>query len=244
MSFLPRRNGWRAPLAAVLFAAAGAAGAVNLQVAPTQVALPAERNAEGLVLRNSGQQPVHAQIRVFRWTQADGQDRLQPTGDLAISPPMLELPAGGEQLVRVVRLGPPPAAETSYRLIVDELPLEQPHDDARRSLRFVLRYSIPVFVAPRGAQPVAPSLRARLVDDAGARFLEIENLGNGHAQIADLRHVGNDGRNSDIAVGLSGYVLPQQRRRWPLPAHAAGRGGSFRARVNGEPDERILELDR
>src|SRR5690606_27632881 len=91
----------------------------------------------------------HAQVRVYRWTQVDGQDVLEATRDLAISPPMLEVASGGEQLVRVVRLGPAPAAtEASYRVVVDELPVAAVDAaDGGEGLRFVLRYSIPVFVA-------------------------------------------------------------------------------------------------
>lgn len=220
-----------------------AAGAATLQVAPTTLTLTAERRAEGLTLRNSGTEPVHAQVRVFRWTQSGGDDRLQPTTGLVASPPMLELSPGAEQLIRVVRTGPPPTTEEAYRVVVDELPLEQGSATRQPGVRLVLRYSIPVFVAPAGPPP-APLLRTRLFDDAQGRFLEIENLGTGHAQVADLGHVDNHGQRQSIADGLSGYVLPGQRRRWPLPAGLMTSSGSFKARINGEPDARELELAR
>jgi len=245
---LPHRgHRWRVLAAILLCGVAAGAGAANLQVTPTTVTLPADRRAEGLTLRNSGTSPLHAQVRVFRWFQSDGEDRLEPATDVAVSPPMLELPPAAEQLVRIVRLGPPPATEeASYRLIVDELPLEQDAGTKQRGLRLVLRYSIPVFLAPQDGPVPAPVLRARLFEDAQQQhFLEIENVGDGHAQIADLGYANASGARREIAAGLSGYVLPGQRRRWPLPADLGTTpDGSFRARINGEADERVLELDR
>lgn len=215
--------------------------ATGLQVWPTKVFVTTERGADGLRLRNNGKRVLHAQVRVFRWEQVNGEDVLEPTREVAVSPPMLELAPGAEHLVRVVRLGPPPVgSEASYRLIVDELPIDET-DAARKSgLQYVLRYSIPVFLSPRDTEQVSPVLHTRLVRDGRARFLEVENAGNGHAQIADLAFV-TGGQRRIIARGLSGYVLPGQRRRWALSDGLDLSGnGAFKARINGEAAERTL----
>lgn len=235
---------WRAACTAALLCFAGLAGAAGLQVSPTTVEVPSARAAGGLTLINNGSRTLTAQARVFRWTQVDGEDVLEPTTDLAISPPMLELPAGGRQLVRVIRHGPPPQDETSYRVIVDELPLEGQRDGEGATLRFVLRYSVPVFLAPADGQPTSPVLHARVTEAEGARQFELQNLGNGRAQVAALAYRAPDGERVSIAPGLSGYVLPGQYRRWDLPDQLAiPSGGSFEARINGEPSARTLALD-
>ena len=237
-----RRN-WRLLGAALLLTASATAGAASLQVSPTTIDLQAARNAAGLTLTNNGDQPLAVQVRVFRWTQAGGDDVLESTTDLAVSPPILELPAGGEQLVRLVRLGSPPAQETAYRMVVDELPVEPPKDTGRPGVRLVLRYSIPVFTGPAGDAGTAPMLHAQVVADGGTRHIELENVGNGRAQVSDLAHVAADGRRQVIAGGLSGYVLPGQHRRWELPATLASTtGGTINARINGEASERTLVL--
>ena len=239
------RHGWRLAGAALLLVFGGLASAAGLQVAPTTVEVPSTRSAGGLTLMNNGSRPLTAQTRVFSWTQVDGEDVLEPTTDLAISPPMLELPAGATQLLRVIRLGPPPQQEASYRVIVDELPLDGGTDSDGAALRFVLRYSVPVFIAPADGQPTAPMLHARVtVADDGDRQLELQNLGNGRAQVAGLAYVAPDGERVSISPGLAGYVLPGRQRRWPLPDRlAAPSGGSFEARINGEPSARTLALD-
>lgn len=234
----------------VLFALCAQAGAASLQVSPTSVTVQAGQNAGGLTLSNTGTTPVHAQVRVYRWTQHDGEDRLEPTRDIAVSPPMLELAPGDRQLIRVIRPGAPPSGtEASYRLIVDELPVEGAADAAKPGLQFMLRYSVPVFVMPRDvaetATAIVPVLRTRLVRDGGRSFIEIANSGRQHAQVADLAFIDADGKRHAVAAGLSGYVLPGQARRWPLPATStAPVAGTFKARINGEPVERSLPLDQ
>jgi fimbrial chaperone protein len=233
-------------LAVAVFAASvPAAHGASLQVSPTSVSLQASQNAGGLTLANTGDAPLRGQVRVFRWRQSDGEDRLEPTTDLVVSPPMLRLAPGQHQLVRVIRPGPAPVGEEAgYRLIVDELPDSTPPDDDRRSLRFVLQYVIPVFLLPADGPPPSPELHARRVQAGGRTSLELRNRGRQHAQIADLQYVGPDGRRHAIAPGLSGYVLPGQTHRWPLPAIALPPGsGTFQARINGEPVAQTLPMD-
>ena len=228
----------------------GLAGAASLQVAPTSITVQARRTADGLKLDNTGTAGLHAQVRVFRWTQVDGEDVLEPTNDIAISPPMIELPPGAQQLVRVVRLGPPPEKiEASYRVIVDELPVDElpvvagPADqtaDNAHGLQFMLRYSVPVFLSPREGL-AAFDLQTRVVRTDAGTWLEIGNQGNGHAQIADLVFVDARGRHTALAPGLAGYVLPGQRKRWHLPTgYGTSVFGTFEARINGESQARAL----
>ncbi|MCT4541825.1 molecular chaperone, partial [Pseudomonas aeruginosa] len=157
------RPSGRCLVACVLLAALTAASshAASLQVAPTSLQLTARQNAEALWISNSGTAPVDVQARVFRWTQRDGRDELEPTSELVVSPPMQALAAGQQQLIRVVRADPqPPPGQLAYRVIVDEVP---PLDPNREGMQFVLRYSLPVFVQPDGTAAEAPQLQASRV---------------------------------------------------------------------------------
>jgi fimbrial chaperone protein len=226
------------------------AQAAGLQVTPTGLTLSARQNADGLWLSNSSSEPLHAQVRAFRWSQAGDEDRLEPTRDLIVSPPALQLPPGERQLVRVIRAGPPPSeGETSYRVIVDELPVPADGDSrAARGLRFVLQYSLPVFLlsaaSPSASGPGAPSLDARLMIDAGRWRLQIANRGDRHAQLADLSLVDRTGRRHVLGEGLAGYVLAGQQRTWALPQGLQASSldaGAIDVRVNGERLERALQ---
>ncbi len=223
------------------------AGASGLQVSPVSLTLQATQNADGLWLSNTGDNVVNAQVRVYRWTQEGGEDKLTPSRALLVSPPMLQLPVEGRQLIRAIRAGAPPsgpgAVQEAYRVIIDELPVETPAAPssapaaigAKRGLQFVLRYSVPIFVQPAGEAPSAPQLRWSVRDDAGKAVLEVTNTGGSHAQLADLNFTDKSGRRTEVHAGLLGYVLPGAQMRWGLkaPATAFAAGGSWEAMING-----------
>lgn len=225
----------------------GAAGAAGLQVSPVTLTLQATQQADGLWLSNAGSAPLDAQVRVFRWTQVDGQERLEPTQALLVSPPMLQLPVEGRQLVRVIRSGPPPAgrAEEAYRVLVDELPL--PQANGEKGLNFVMRHSLPIFVAPAGAPPSPPQLKWALQRQGDQAVLEVGNSGGTHAQLADVVFTDAAGHRTVVHSGLMGYVLPGATSRWQLkpPAGTFTATGQWQVMINGSPaTQNIAPLDR
>lgn len=237
----------------LLAALSGPAAGAGLQVAPISLTLDANARADGLWLSNTGDAPLHAQVRVYRWRQDGGEEKLEPSRELAVSPPMLSLEPGARQLVRVIRLGTAPERiEGAYRVVVDELPIdapavaETPPSEAKRGLQFVLRYSVPVFVVPStmAAAAAVPELHGRLVRDGAQAMLEIENRGDMHAQLGNLVFVDARGERRELVPGLLGYVLPGQHMRWPLAsgADAFAAGGSLQSRINGAPSEQTIAV--
>lgn len=213
----------------------GGASAAGLQVAPISLTLEAGRGADGLWLSNTGDAPLNAQVRVFHWTQAEGEDRLEASRGLVVSPPMLKLEPGGRQLVRVIRTGAPPGRnEDAFRLLVDEVPDESA---LKAGLNFLVRHSVPVFVAPAGDGKTATQLSWSLRGDAAGPRLEVANAGSMHAQLASLSFTGRTGGTVAISDGLLGYVLPGSTMHWPLKGEASAfaQGGQMSARINGEP---------
>jgi fimbrial chaperone protein len=215
----------------------------DLRLEPVSLTLQPDEQATTLWLSNTGQQPLQAQVRLFSWTQDGGGEVLVPARDVAVSPPLLEVPPLGQQRVRVVRLAAGvPAAETAYRLVVDELPHVAPALAAGDES--LLRYSIPVFLLP-APPPAGPQLSARIDEDAaGRRLLRLDNSGDRHARIAALSYVGTGGRRHSLAPSLAGYVLAGRYKHWPLPDDA-GRPpyGRFEAEVNGQPQVLVPEAD-
>ena len=69
--------------------------------------------------------------------------------------------------------------------------------------------------------------------------------GEVHAQIADLVFIDAAGRRNVVAPGLLDYALPGQRMRWPLahPSSLFDKGGTLKARINGEAAEQSLSPD-
>ena len=59
-----------------LFVSSSFAAASGLQVSPISLSLQAKENASGLTLSNTGDNAVHAQVRVYQWSQNEKGDQL------------------------------------------------------------------------------------------------------------------------------------------------------------------------
>ncbi len=233
---------WRTAGLSLMLACVGLTHAASLQVAPTLVAFEPGSKGQALWLSNTGEDaPVRTQVRVYRWTQHNGEEILEPTTDLVVSPPLAELNPDARQLVRIIRTSPMPTdVETSYRLVVDEVP---PADSlAHNGLRLLMRYSVPVFVLPDTKVPPTYQLSSTLEQRDGQTNLVVRNDGGQHAQLADLALLGPDGTRQVLLPGLVGYILPHQTMRWPLPASSGSltARGRLQARINAEADEHVL----
>lgn len=208
-----------APLMLVALAAgSGPSLADGLQVSPVTVEIAAPGAAATLKLRNDGSLPIETQIRVFRWSQMDGQEQLTPTGDVVASPPSTSLQPGTDYTIRVVRVARQPvAAAESYRLLVDELP----NAGARRNgtVALVMRYSIPVFFYARDA--AEPVVGWSIERAQGRLFLASTNRGDRHVRISALSLRDERGAQVSLGQGLVGYVLGRSAMRWPIPSPAA-----------------------
>jgi fimbrial chaperone protein len=203
----------------------------QLQARPTLVELVPGQQAGRLLLANTGDAPVAAQVRVFAWTQVEGDDRLADTAAIAVSPAIVRIPAGGEQVVRVVRLGEVPAGQdASYRLVVDELPV--PEAEAASGIEVRMRYLVPLFVRAAGA--AEPALRCSL---AGSR-LACRNDGGRPAQLGASRLADAGGKTRTLTDGLFGYLLPGTGRHWEFETgQLAGLDGALtlETQINGKP---------
>jgi len=215
---------------------------------------PAQQQAQGLWLSNTGTQPLNVQIRPFQWNQENGDDQLTPTDELVPSTAIVSIAPGDSQFVRLIRLHPEaPPRELSYRVLVDELPA--PVTRKNGGLQFLLRYSIPVFVLPPGVvprlkvntprQPTDVSMLSVRVDERdGKGWLVIQNRGNQRVRLTELSLVDAGGRRTALIDGLVGYVLAGRSRQWQLPVAAGAlRGKTLKAKLNDDQEPQSLPVD-
>lgn len=242
-------------LGALWLLLAGCASAGDLQVAPTVLEFGDGQHAQALWLTNSGTAPLRAQVRVRHWNQHDAAEQLLASDALLASPAIVEIAAGQRQLVRIVRAQSTSVdREDAFRLIVDELPGAAP-GRSHSGLKFLLRYSIPVFVLPPGFTPQlerdAPTathpaqLHGQLRRRDGAAELTLHNVGQQRIRISQLIWLEPSGQQVALTPGLLGYVLAGQRMRWNLPlSRPLTAGGTLQAKLNDDPDPRPLpQLD-
>ncbi|SAK39847.1 P pilus assembly protein chaperone PapD-like protein [Caballeronia temeraria] len=221
--------------AVFLFLQCCASFAASLQISPVTIQLTGAENGKVINLSNEGDEPIHAQVRTFVWDQDDEKDKLTPTREIIASPPIAEVPAGGTQVIRVIRASMAPVPqERAYRLLIDELPPEGA--PAGSNVQFRFRYSVPLFISSAGEME-KPKLQWSIVEKNGKPYLRVMNSGEVHAQLSAVT-LRSDATTIPVSPGLLGYVLPGRMRAWMLPDTARalhGKPADVAATVNGAP---------
>ena len=220
---------------------AAAASAGSLSVSPIRVEIAPGQRSVTLIVRNDGDQTTLVQTQLVAWSQADNEDRLEPTTDLLASPPIFELVPGGVQTVRLALRRPADAdRERSYRILVSEVP--GPPQPGFTGATFALKLSLPVFVDAAMTKAVAQLVWSGAIDADGRLALTATNTGSKHVQVrtVDVMHDGPgvDGRQAGLW-----YVLPGQRRSVmvaPLPGRAIA---TDRVRIHADTDAGIVAAD-
>jgi fimbrial chaperone protein len=208
--------------AGVLASAPAAASTFN--ISPIRVQLGAGHRTEALTLTNAEDAPVVVQVRVVSWSQKDGAEALEDTREVLSTPPVLQIPANGQQVIRVaLRRDPDPERELTYRVIFEEVPQAAPQEFS--GLRVALHLSVPIFVAPSQTKANAQvAWQSRWLTN-GQLELAATNTGNGHLQVTDFE-AQFPGSLMPLRGVSSKYVLPGSRMSWVLtpPADATRQG--------------------
>jgi fimbrial chaperone protein len=232
------RMSWAKLLVPMLLAGTAPASAASLQVAPVRIQVPLGAAATKLMLRNAGSEPINAQARIFRWTLADGKEKLIETRDVVASPPIVKLTPGLETIVRIVRTAKQPVdGEEAYRLIVDEIPPAP--DKMGMSISFVLRQSIPVFFDSKPGS--LASLAWTVENRAGKVIVTAVNSGDKHARISALKLNSSNGSSFSFGDGLTGYVLGHSTAQFSLRGKLKGVGPGAKVWVTAQGNDGPIE---
>jgi fimbrial chaperone protein len=193
------------------------AGASTFNISPIRAELTSAHRTGVLTLTNADDDAVVVQVHVVAWSQQNGEERLDETRDLLVTPPVLQIPAKGEQIVRVaLRREPDALRELTYRVIFEEVPQAAPVNFT--GLRVALRLSVPIFVAPtHGVAAAALTWEAHRLPE-GVVEVAATNHGTGHLQVSDF--VLGLGDGGGFKGMVSKYVLPGSRMTWTLKPNA------------------------
>lgn len=214
-------------------------------VSPVRATLSTSQSVSAHTLTNSGRESAMLQVEIMAWTQQDGKDVYIPSRDIIASPPIVTVPAGGSQMIRVgLRRTPDPQRELTYRMYVQEVP--QPSANGFQGLQVALRIGIPVFIAPNVAQP--PDLAWQIYRNAeGQLEVGLKNSGNTHVQVFNLKLARSD--NTELVTQKTAtYVLSGQSRNWHIkdfPVPASGTELHLFAQTNvGEIDAGLITVEQ
>lgn len=215
----------------------------SLQVAPISVKFEPTKTAEAIWLTITSDQPIRAQTRVLKWTQSDEKDILNPTREIVASPAVTQIPAGGRQLIRVIKVADLDLQqEQSYRLLIDELPsAEKPEEQT--GLQLLLQYSIPVFIQSK--QDINVKNNITSLEQVHFKYtqqkLTIENNANSHVRLSQLSYINPNGEKIPLVNGLLGYALAKKTMSWDIPSNKNMLpNGKFEARINSDAQAQIL----
>jgi fimbrial chaperone protein len=218
--------------------------AASVMIWPIDPTIAAGRNGTALWLENRGETPAVMQVRVTRWSQENGEEVQAQQDSIIASPPMVQIAPGVRQLIRLVMPAKQPRqGEQAYRILVDEIPAAitaGPEDAAAPTLRFQMRYSIPLFVygqkvvGDKKSIPLNPADLSCSITGNGTQ-ISLTNAGSRYFRLTDV--VLENGTSSlSVSNGLLGYVLANSTMAWPLPGNAKDRK-TLKASLNGGTEQ-------
>jgi len=209
----------------------------QFSVNPVRVDLTPDSAIAALKVTNQGDQPVTLQIKTLSWSQENGRDSVVASRDILASPPIFNLPAGAEQIVRVgLRITPAKDREQTYRVLFEEvLP---PATTDFRGLRIALNISIPVFVTSGEELKAAPQWR--VARTSSGVEVQVSNHGKAHYRASQLALISPSGKK---IAGMEGnfYVLPGLTRNWPVKLSTPPLPGVYRLDFESDAGKTSLE---
>jgi fimbrial chaperone protein len=210
--------------------AVGPVAAQSIRVSPVTIDLPAGAVSSVLTLDTNSKEGVSVQARVFRWSQADGEDKLEKTDDVVISPPVLTVHDGAPATLRLVRVAKTPVSgEETYRILLDEIPERKKLQSG--SVALAVRQSLPVFFTGIDIQPAAISWK--VVGRKGKLTLAATNSGQKRVRLFKVSVT--DEKNKEVLRSSLAYVLGGQTRAWELSGPAAGKTLTIKAESDTGP---------
>lgn len=216
------------------------AWAAGLQASPISLSVASGSRAGIVTLSNTGKTPLNAQVRIFKWTQSDTDEYiLTPTSDLMISPPIMQMAAGSNQEIRIIRTAPASRAEQYYRLIVDELP--SPTAAAPKGMQLLIRHNIPVFL--NAEDRPAAQLQWNASSAGDKTQIRVTNIGQTRAQIGRIWLEKDGKETAELSPGLTGYALPGHSlvREFKHPiSQIQATGLQLKAQINGRAVDIML----
>ena len=213
-----------AALAAPLTLCSTLALAASLDVSPVLIELAASSRSAELRLTNTAAEELSVQVDVQEWSQDfNGAEELVDTSALLAVPPLVTIPPGERQIVRIGHLGEVALdVERSFRVLVTELAPAAAADQPSLSMR--LRLSIPVFVAPAAGEAVPEIAIDGFEQTADSARLTLHNVGNAHAKIEriELAHGGEWSAVPFETLNQVRYLLPSARAQLAVPQGPSG----------------------
>ncbi|MBL4775450.1 MAG: molecular chaperone [Mariprofundus sp.] len=188
-----------------IFAVEAAAG--SFQVAPMRLSIDEGSKISNITVFNKNDAPANMQVRAMRWNQDNeaGADIMIDSKELIIFPKVFTVPAHGQRVIRVGHKGKGLTRELAYRLLIRELPVDEP---GRMGMKFAVQMSMPVFIKPKGARKAALPMLSGIEVHEGKFSARVLNKGNVYFMLKSLTLTGSKaGQEVYTGKGNGWYIL-------------------------------------
>jgi fimbrial chaperone protein len=216
-----------------------AAYAGDFSATPVRIALSTGARTAALTVENHAEEELLLQSQVVAWSQEDGRDVLVESRELLVSPPIVRVPAGGAQTLRVgLMRAVDPSRQLTYRVFLQEVP--PPPKPGQQGIGVTLRFSLPVYVAP--VAPVIQRVRwdAKAAQN-GSLALTLTNAGNANVQVIGVKLALPDGTvlvdEKPVANVLSG-----QSRTWTFKTAQSWNGEALNLSAKTDTGETSADI--
>lgn len=192
--------------------------AFSIFVSPVVLKLDSKQQIISFSMTNKSDTKMTFQLSAVKWNKMNGIDSTTDTNDLIITPPIVSIPPGAEQVVRVgSRNHAIYPTEASYRILLRQLPGNSSNKylDIKNfsTVKVLLSLSIPLFIAP--VQEIKNiNWDIKKISNNKLR-LKLSNKGNVHVVISKLALQDASG-SVYFSPEATGRVLSGQSQEWEL----------------------------
>lgn len=217
------------------------AEAGSFKAVPVRLYLDARTKTAVLKVTNDGDEKVTVQLEAVSWAQdSEGKDIYEPTKDIVFFPKIADIEKDQEKIIRVGYEGKKAeasAAEKTYRLFVQELPVSKPGEVA---IKMAIRLGLPVFVAPEKA--VKQGVIEKMDISEGSLRVRVRNKGNSHIIIGRIKAKGIDEAGADAFAAESAgwYVLAGGARVFAVDVAKTDCLKAKEIKVEAEADKAVI----
>ena len=206
-----RRLAAIAGLGALVTVGSPMARAQALNVLPVTIQMAPGQRAGAMTVYNQSTAETSFQVRAYLWSQpSDGAEPLTASDEISVSPPLGTLAPGASQVIRLVLRHPAQDRESSYRLLLDQIPGPAEPE----TVRIALRLSLPIFAQPMVR--TAAYLRFHVERQDGKSYLAAINDGTRHEKVEEIVIKTANGLSINAVGNVSPYVLAGAKSRWQL----------------------------
>jgi fimbrial chaperone protein len=208
VSLLKNTGRWLFYALCIVFLFEGIAVGAGLDIQPIKIYLDARSRIDKLTVKNVSDDDLSLQVRVFTWSQnANGRDQYEETTDIIIFPKIMKVLKGEEKFIRVGTNLTPLGDERTYRIYIEEIPVERPKPEEGATVRMTMKIGVPVFISPLKSDPKGAIQSFSMSN--GKPIIEVKNTGNIHFIITSLNIKGTNDKDREIfSKELGGwYVL-------------------------------------